>query len=192
MNFVLSFILALLMSFPLGFEAMGSTLNNENAAQFSLNRGSGFSNYKLGTKIIREQIRDLIVQYDFSKDGGAISSKLVLRGPGDGSGGPGSGGTTSTGLPKGAIVVGCFIDVITAGTTSASGTMSLSTGQAAGDLKAATAAASYTGIVACIPVMTAAAAIKLTADSVPYAVIATGALTAGKWNVHILYTLSDY
>lgn len=155
---------------------------------FNFNHGQNFSRDLLGTKVMRDQVHDLTLQYDFAKDTGAITTKKNLRFPADSGGSPSS---SSAALPKGAIVIGCYIDVITAGTTSASGTMALSTGQAAGDLKAALAAASYTGIVACIPVGTAATAIKLTADSVPYYAIATGALTAGKWNLHIQYVLSD-
>jgi hypothetical protein len=156
-------------------------------AQFNFNHGQGFQNSQLGTKIIRDGVHDLVVQYSFAVDGGAISTKTVMRTPATQTSPQEPNGT----LPKGAVVIGCYIDVITAGTTSASGTMALSTGQSAGDLKAATAAASYTGIVACIPVQTAATAIKITADSKPYYAIATGALTAGKWNLHIQYVLSD-
>jgi hypothetical protein len=157
-------------------------------AEFQFNKGAGISINKLGTKVIRDEVHDLVVQYDFSIDGGAVASGgIKLRSPLT----QGSAGSVSATLPKGSVIIGCYVDVITAGTTSASGTMAISSGQGAGDLVTATAAASYTGIVACTPVGTAATAIKLTADSVPYAVIATGALTAGKWNVHIQYVLSD-
>lgn len=156
-------------------------------AEFAVNHGGGLQKYQIGTLIARDKIWDLVVQYDFAKSGGAIST-ITLPYPSS-AGGPGA---VSAKLPKGAVVIGCYIDVITALTTSASGTMALSTGQAANDLKAALAAASYTGIVACVPVGTAATAIKLTADSTPNAVIATGAITAGKFNLHIQYVLSEY
>lgn len=184
MKFLSVIILSL---FTVSF-AHGAGLAGTYGALFNFNHGQNFSRDLLGTKVMRDQVHDVVVQYDFAKDGGAIITKKNLRFPTDSGGSPSA---TSTTLPKGALVVGCYIDVITAGTTSASGTMALSTGQAAGDLKAALAAASYTGIVACIPVGTAATAIKLTADSVPYYAIATGALTAGKWNLHIQYVLSD-
>lgn len=184
----MKFLSVLVLSlFTVNF-AHGSSLAETYKSLFNFNHGQNFSRELLGTKIVRDQVRDLVVQYDFAKDGGAITTKKNLRFPSDLGGSPAA---TSAVLPKGALVVGCYIDVITAGTTSASGTMALSTGQAAGDLKAALAAASYTGIVACIPVGTAATAIKLTADSTPYYAIATGALTAGKWNLHIQYVLSD-
>lgn len=182
------FLSVLVLSLFTASFAHGAGLSGTYKAEFNFNHGQNFSQDLLGTKVIREQVRDLVVQYDFTKDGGAITTKKNLRFPTDIGLTPGS---TSATLPKGSLIVGCYIDVITAGTTSASGTMALSTGQAAGDLKAALAAASYTGIVACIPIGTAATAIKLTADSVPYFAIATGALSGGKWNLHIQYVLSD-
>lgn len=158
----------------------------EHAAEFQMNHGSGLAKNELGKQVFQNQERDLKVTYDFTKLGGAVGTyKLPFYAT------AGSTGEPSRTLPKGAIITGCYIDVLTAGTTSASGTIALSTGQGAGDLKAATAAASYTGIVACIPVGSAATVIKLTADSVPTATIATGAITAGKFNLHIQYMLSD-
>lgn len=180
----LSYILVALLAAP----AFAASNANEYRAEFRFNHGSGFQNDALGTKIIEDGVHDLKLTYDFSKQGGAITTKTVLFRAST----PGlPGGAPNGMLPKGAVVVGCYIDVLTALTTSASGTMALSTGQAAGDLKTATAAASYTGIVACVPTGSAATAIKLTADSQPYFAIATGALTAGKLNLHIQYVLSD-
>lgn len=183
MKFLFSLVMAVCLS-PL---AHAFSKDAGYKAEFQFNQGAGFQISKLGTKIIRDTYHDVVVQYDFSKDGGAITTNTKLRSPAS----AGSSGFTSATLPKGAIVTGCFIDVITALTTSASGTVALSTGQAAADLKTATAAASYTGIVACVPVQTAGTAIKLTADSNPYYAIATGAITAGKFNLHIQYVMSD-
>lgn len=183
MKFLIGFVLSLCV----GSMAHAFTKDGAYRAEFSFNHSSGFQNNFLGTKIIRDNVHDQVVQYNFAVDGGAISTKTVLRVPAT-AGGPGG---VSGSLPKGAIVIGCYIDVITPLTTSASGTVALSTGQAAADLKAATAAASYTGIVACIPTGSAASSIKLTADSTPYFAIATGAITAGKFNLHIQYVLSD-
>lgn len=183
MKFLLCFVLSLLFSIQVHAASQAESWG----AQYSFNRGSGWQKYQLGNKVMRDSPHELVVQYSFAIDGGAISTKTNLRIPAN-QGGPQEPKGT---LPKGALITGCYIDVITAGTTSASGTIALSSGQAAGDLKAATAAASYTGIVACIPVGTAATAIKLTADSNPYYAIATGAITAGKFNLHIQYVLSD-
>lgn len=112
--------------------------------------------------------------YDFAKQGGAT-------------------GTYDSGitLPKGAVIREVFFDVITAGTTSASGTMSFGANTTT-DLKAALAAASWTGIVAGIPVFTAATMVKTTAVRNLVWTIATGAFTAGKVNVYVDYVLQAY
>ncbi len=156
-------------------------------AELQFNHGSGWQPSQAGTKIIRDTVHDAVAQYSFAIDGGAIAAAgFNLRSPKS----LGSNGGPKVVLPKGAVVMGCYIDVITPLTTSASGTMALQV-QAANDIIGATAAASYTGIVACTPTGTAATAIKLTADSTLKAVIATGAITAGKFNLHVMYVLSD-
>lgn len=149
---------------------------------FELNRASQnmMAKHKLGDLVSWRVVKVARARYNFSTQGGAISTIPLLDEYG-----------VQVVLPAKALVVGCYIDVQTAGTTSASGTIALSTGQAAADLKVATAAASYTGIVACIPVGTAATAIKLTADSKMTATIATGAITAGKFDVLVEYIISD-
>lgn len=117
--------------------------------------------------------------YDFSVNGGAVSSinlsdefgNLVI-------------------FPIGAIITNVTLDVITACTTSASGTLALDS-QAGGDLLAATAAASVTGKLAGVPVGTAATWVKIATSAKQLkATIATGALTAGKAYIFIEYLLS--
>lgn len=181
-------MLSVVMAFCVSGSVFGATNAKEYAAEFSFNHGSGFQTHQLGTKVIRDQIRVLKVQYDFAKVGGAIQTATKLPVPPTAGGSGAAFGT----IPKNALIVGCYIDVQTAATTSASGTIALGTGQTGVDLKAALAAASYTGIVACIPTGTAASAIKITADVSPSFTIATGAITAGKFNVIIEYILSDY
>lgn len=193
----MKFLIALLMSFC--SVAFADTNARELGAMLSFNHGSGWQNYQVGTKIIGQQVRDLKVTYDFTVLGGAISTKLPI-GIAATAGNPGEkpsqtssagGARLSPALPKSAIVIGCYVDVITTPTSAGSATIAISTGQAAADLMTATAKASFTGIMACIPTGSAASSIKLTADSQPYIAIATAALTAGKFNVHILYALSD-
>lgn len=116
--------------------------------------------------------------YDFSVNGGAISS-INLN---DLDGNPAI-------LPVGAIVTNCTFDVITALTTSASGTMAINT-EGAGDMKAALAAASWTGKLAGIPVGTAATWVKTTVARPVVATIATGAITAGKFYGFIEFLIS--
>lgn len=176
-KFLISSLTALVM-WSGGQFAHAASLSNEQADQYRLNLASPnqMREAQLGNKVIQGSVRLMLATYDFSVLGGAIGT-LTLH---DIKNQPAV-------LPKGAVITSCIIDVKTAATTSASGTIALSTGQTGADLKAATAAASYTGLVACIPVGSAATAIKLTADSTMTAVIATGAITAGKLTVAVQY-----
>jgi hypothetical protein len=114
--------------------------------------------------------------YDFAVDGGAVS--LIT---------PASNAI----IPINAVILGGIIDVITPFTTSASGTMAIGTsaGSAANSIKAALAAASYTGLVAVVPVFTAATMFKMSAAGSITCTIATGALTAGKANIILAYVV---
>jgi hypothetical protein len=175
-----TFLIVLALALVAPTAALAGTRAQLLSDQFQLNQNKP-STARLGDKSVAEKIHTLRAKYDFAVQGGAVGAVTLLD--------------VSTGksavLPKGAIVRHCIIDVITPATTSASGTLALSTGQTAADLKAATAAASYTGLLACVPVGTAASAIKLTADRTMVGAIATGALTAGKLYVIVQYELSD-
>lgn len=119
--------------------------------------------------------------YDFAVQGGAVGSLNLL----DDQGNPCI-------LPQGAIVTNVVLNVITAGTTSASGTLSLGL-LTATDLLAATAAASITGFLAGVPVGTAATwkgPVTSQNGSQITAAIATGALTAGKFYANIEYVIN--
>jgi len=117
--------------------------------------------------------------YDFSVDGGAVGSFNVRD----------EWGNPFT-FPVGAIITRAFLDVITACTTSASGTLAFKI-NSSGDILAATAAASVTGLMDGVPVNTAATAIKVATSAKPVvASIATGALTAGKLYLFVEYYLS--
>lgn len=150
--------------------------------EFGLNRAAPEQMQKnqLGTLITRRVVRVLRGSFDFAKSGGNIGAYNLTAENGQ-----------AAILPKNAIVTNCAIDVITAGTSSSSGTIALGTGQSATDLKAATAAASYTGLVACVPVGTVGTAIKMTADRTMTATIATGNISQLKLNVLVQYILSD-
>jgi hypothetical protein len=122
-----------------------------------------------------EAVRHLVVAtYDFAKHGGAVGTVTL----------------DDAVLPDNAIITQVWIDVITAPTSGGAATIAL-TAQSAADLKAATAIASYTGVVAGVPVGTAATAIKLTAERIVTATIATAALTAGKLKVFVEYIQSE-
>lgn len=113
------------------------------------------------------------VQYDFAENGGAVGAILL-----------------DLVLPDNAVIWDGFFDVVTAPTSGGSATIALGLNTAT-DLKAATAIASYTGIVALVPVGTAAAAVKLTAERQLTLTIATAALTAGKINIFLNYYIGD-
>jgi len=133
---------------------------------------------KVGSLMLRGSIQVAIASYDFAVQGGATGTVDLL----------GLDGKPVV-IPQNAIIVDSLIDVLTPCTTSASGTIAL-TAQTAADLRAATAAATYTGLLAGIPVGTAATSIKMTADRTLRATIATGAITAGKFNLIVEYIYS--
>lgn len=121
-------------------------------------------------------------RYDFAVLGGAVGT-VNLRDPDD--------ALQSVKLPNKAIITHVLIDIIT-GMTSAGGTGTIAlSANSAGDLKAAVDADTLSGIVAGIPVGTAASSIKLTAERTLTASIATEALTAGKFLVHVEYVVSE-
>jgi hypothetical protein len=117
--------------------------------------------------------------YDFSVNGGAVSTISML-----------DQASSVIVLPNKAIITQVYIDIVTA-MTSAGGTGTIAlTANSSGDLKAAVDADTLSGIVAGIPVGTAATMVKCTADRTLSVAIATEALTAGKFNVFVEYVLS--
>lgn len=113
--------------------------------------------------------------YDFSVDGGAIATIT-----------PGNSPT----LPLGAIILGGTIDITTQLTSGGAATIALGTsaGSSSSSLKGATAVASWTvGQLALVPVFTAATYVKLTADGRLTLTVAAAALTAGRFDVNLLW-----
>lgn len=120
-------------------------------------------------------------RYDFGRLGGAISAITLLDGNGRNL------------LPVNAIILGGTIDIITALTSGGSATIALGTtaGSSATALLGATAVASWTaGQLALTPIFTAATMVKMTAAGSIIATIATAALTAGVFEVHLVYVES--
>jgi len=162
-----------------GIAGPGSTLTVPSTSTIYVNVGTRLSptweivaspgsNYGLGN------FRIARAHYDFAVDGGAIGTFTPAQ---------------TAALPSKAIIAGGVIDVITPFTTSASGTMGIGTsaGSSNTSIKAQLAAASYTGLVAVVPLYTAATMVKLTAAGNITCTIATGALTAGKANIILAY-----
>jgi hypothetical protein len=180
--------------------------------EFQLNQGGSNTGPQIqfGSQLVRRSVKILKAVYDFAVQGGAVGNINLYDAtfaPGI-SAPPGQGqiaGTTTKGifkpciLPPNAIVTRVLIDVLTNPTSGGSATLALSTGQTAADLLAATAKASFTGLIDGIPVNTAATAVKILSSGIPagvqgcipYLAVATAALTAGKFNVHMEYYLSD-
>lgn len=121
-------------------------------------------------------------RFSFAKDGGAISTITLTDING------------RNNIPANAIILGGTIDVITALTSGGSATISLGTsaGSSATALLGATAVASWTaGQLALTPIFTAATYLKLTAVGSITATIAAAALTAGVFEVHLVYIVSS-
>lgn len=122
-------------------------------------------------------------QYDFAISGGGIGHHRLLTTSGD-----------SIVLPAKAIVKRCIIDVVTvpAGATNAT-RLVVSLDQANnGDLKASTQVGSgFNGKLTCIPDGTLPTMIKLASAQTLDVLIASEALTSGKFNVFVEYFLSN-
>lgn len=163
--------------------AQAATRSEQLGKEFLLNQASpqAMADTQLGTSLVRGAVQVLKLVYDYSKDGGAVGT-IGLR----------DENHNLVKIPKGAIISGCLIDQITTPTSGGSATIALNTGLGtAGDIKDATAYGSFTGLVACVPVGSAASSIRTTIDTSPSMAIATAALTAGKINVLLYYFLSD-
>ena len=122
------------------------------------------------------QLRMARAKYDFAVDGGGAPGLITPA--------------TNAVIPDNAIIVSGFANATTAlvgsSTTIAIGT---SAGSAANSLKAATAEATFSAdaIVALVPVMTAATAVKLSAAGSITLTTAVAALTAGVLEVTVFY-----
>lgn len=114
--------------------------------------------------------------YDFAVDGGAIGLITPVNSPL---------------IPKNAIIYGGFIDVITGVTSGGAATISLGTsaGSSAASLKAAVILGTEfaAGIRALVPVFTAGSSVKMTAEGLLTMTVAAFALTAGKFEVDVVY-----
>lgn len=117
-------------------------------------------------------------EYNFAQDGGAVGT-IALTG--------------ALGIPSGAFIVGGFIQVDTALTSGGAATIAVQV-NSAGDIVPATAVATWTtGIKQIVPgynpggALAASTVFKTTADRDISAVIATAALTAGRFRVVLEY-----
>jgi hypothetical protein len=115
--------------------------------------------------------------YDFAVDGGAIST-INLRGEDT--------------IPPNSVITSGYIDVLTQLTSGGAATIALQA-EAAGDIVAATAVATWTAgrkntlIAPASGSVTAATIVKTTVARNPAVVIAAAALTAGKFELVLRY-----
>lgn len=116
-------------------------------------------------------------RYDFAVDGGAVSTIAL---------------TSGSPIPSGSVILGGFVDVLTQ-LSGATATIAAQV-EAANDILTAVAVASWTvGRKNILPAvttgaLTASTAVKTTADRNISIVIATAALTAGKFDI-VLYVV---
>lgn len=117
--------------------------------------------------------------YDFAVDGGVQG--LITP-------------SNSPTIPTKAIILGGTIDITTTLTSGGAATISVGTsaGSSATALKAATAVATWAaGQIAVVPVFTAATFLKLTAAGRPTLTVAVADLTAGKFDLNLVYVIGN-
>lgn len=116
-------------------------------------------------------------EYDFAVDGGVVGTIVLRSAPTDSNGGE---------IPSGSVIMGGYVEVDVA-VLSATGTVAAQA-ESAADLLAATAQAGLTvGRKSVIPAFTGATSVKTTAKRSLAIVIATAALTAGRFRVVVFY-----
>jgi len=122
-------------------------------------------------------VKSFVSEYSFAVDGGAISTIPL----------------TGASIPSGAVIIGGYVDVLTALTSGGAATIALQV-EAANDIVTAVAVASWTvGRKNILPAsttgaLTASTAVKTTAARDVSVVVAVAALTAGRFQVVVLYT----
>ncbi len=146
--------------------------------EFAINRLSGAAQkYGLGTKLAKTRA-SVLCKYSYAVQGGAVGDVNLLRDLSD--------SASTCVIPDNAVIVNVFTDTITA---AAGGSLGF-TAVSASDLKTAISASAYSGIQAGVPV-SAATAIKLSADKTRKASITNSALSAGVVNLYVDYYLGD-
>ena len=191
MKFLISLLLMLNVSVALGAYPKPTDI------KFELDRTPYGERVSLGTQITDKKVHILRAQWDHAVQGSTTGSISLY----DLDGKPAK-------LPINSIVTDCLIDVKTAITLNSTFAVNapyfaLKTGvDGVQDLKANVPASALSGVVACIPVGTAATAIRITTESTPVLTITSAShsawssttpsvATAGKINVLIQYILSQ-
>lgn len=153
-------------------KAVRDILNNSGSAAFDA---------QLGTEVVDGAVKTMRANYNFSVQGGSSAATLFLKAP-DGS---------SAAIPNNAIITSVFIDTPTAIVDVSTGVRIAFGANSNADLKAATSSATFTGIIAGIPVGTAATAVKMTADRDLTMRVYGGDISSGAINVFVNYLVSE-
>lgn len=176
----MKYIVALILALVTG-TAFAGQFSAPSSVEAVLNNGFGAAVF-LGTEVAKKKLHVMQCQLDFSKQGGSSAAAINLR----------DLDNKACVLPKDAIIMSAIVDVLTPPTSGATlAEIAIGSGQSATDIKGATVVSAYTsGLLAGIPVHTAATAIKLTANRTPKATVTVEDLTAGKINVLFEYLIS--
>lgn len=158
----------------------------ENNDKYALDHSSDVARkHALGSNLNRK-VGVIRAVYDFSLQGGAVGTVNLLEQDQEG-----LVKAKVAKLPDNAIIKQVMIDIQTA-MASAGGTGTIALGaNTTVDLLAAVDADTLSGLVAGIPVGSAATAVKLTAERNLTATIGAEALTAGKIEVFVEYYLAS-
>ncbi len=120
-----------------------------------------------------QAVRMARATYDFPEHGGVVGAIGL--------------GVT---LPAGSVIEKAWIVNVTDPTSGGSATLAINT-EGAGDILAALAVASFTGILAGIPVGTTATMIQCTVAREIVLTVAVADLTAGRFHVYVKYAVND-
>lgn len=171
--------LALLMAlFPVSVLAVQGSTPLPSVIKDLLNSGrpGAVQKARLGTQMVSRKTQMLRATLDYSVLGGSSGSTLVLLD---------EGGKPAL-LPDNAIIKQVIFDVLT-DPTGTGASISVGAGGSTTNLKGATAVASWTGLVAGIPVSTAATSVKTSSEDTVKAAITGGDLASGKIDAYIEY-----
>lgn len=165
-------LLALLFTASPAFAYLDADGVNQLNTQF----GSIPRQVQLGTILGAGLLKQARFVYDFSTDGGTVATIVALK--------------TADKIPANSVMLYGVIDVITAVTSSGSGTLGFQC-SAGGDIVAATAVGSLTlnALIVGKNDWTAANMKRNAGICTPVANIATAALTAGKVVGHVFYVV---
>ena len=136
---------------------------------------------QLGTEVVDGVVKTMRANYNFSVQGGSSSATMFLKAP-DGS---------SAAIPNKAIIKSVYIDTVSSIVDVSTGVRIAFGANTDVDLKASTASGSFTGIIAGIPVDTAATAVKMTADRPLTMKVTGGNISSGQLNVFVTYLVSE-